>query len=353
MSTVLSNSPIRVLYIGGTGTISASAVRRSVAQGMQVYVLNRGNNAKARSLPESVTWLTGDITDPASVIKALGSLTFDSVINFLSFTAEDAERAIGIFQGRTDQYIHISTASMYHKPILQVPIVESTLRENVYLSYARHKIEAEDTLMRANVRDGFPVTIVRPSHTYDEANPPLAGGWAVFDRLARGDEVVVHGDGTSLWTVTHAADLAVGLVGLIANPRAIGEAFHITSDDVYTWDQIHHIIAEALGVPARIVHVPSDFFPVAAPEWGWSELLVGDLSHSAIFDNSKIRRYVPEFAPTRSFHRSAREMVRWRSEHAAEAAGDPAVEAIMDRMVTGYHSAREIFASLAPVPVDA
>jgi nucleoside-diphosphate-sugar epimerase len=341
-------APLRVLYIGGTGTISASSVRLSVAQGMDVYVLNRGNNARGRVLPESVTWLTGDITDRESIEAAIGELKFDAVVNFLSFGAEDAARAVEIFRGRTGHYVHISSASIYHKPILQAPIVESTLRHNRFLSYARDKIAAEDILMKAHVDEGFPVTIVRPSHTYDEANPPLAGGWTIFDRIERGAEIVVHGDGTSLWTLTHAADLAEGLVGLLANQRAIGEAFHITSDDVYTWDQIYTLVGEAIGVEAKLLHVPSEFFTVGAPDWFWSELFVGDLAHSAVFDNSKIRRFVPGFAPNRTFIRSVVDLARWRGEHPAEAAAEAGVDAIIDRMAGGYHASRRIFEELAP-----
>ncbi|TFC39863.1 NAD-dependent epimerase/dehydratase family protein [Cryobacterium sp. TMT2-14] len=344
----MTATPRKILYIGGTGTISTSSVHLSVAQGMQVFVLNRGHNARGRQLPGSVTWLIGDITDRDSVTAALGGLRFDVVVNFLCFNAADAAQAIEIFRDRTRHYVHISTASMYRKPILQVPIVESNLRQNGLLRYAREKIAAEDTLMRAHVNDGFPVTIVRPSHTYDEANPPLAGGWTVFDRIERGAEIVVHGDGTSLWTLTHAADLAQGLVGLLGNQRAIGEAFHITSDDVYTWDQIYSLVGASLGVPAKLVHVPSEFFPVAAPDWGWSELFVGDLGHSAIFDTSKIRRYVPGYAPSRTFVETVVEMARWRSGHPAEAAGDPTAEAVIDRMALGYHEARTIFERLAP-----
>ncbi len=239
---------------------------------------------------------------------------------------------------------------MYHKPILQVPIVESNLRANKYLEYARKKIAAEDALMKANRESGFPVTIVRPSHTYDVASPPLAGGWTVVDRIARGAEIVVHGDGTSLWTVTHAADFAVGLVGLIGNPRTIGEDFNITSSDVYTWDQIVQIFAEALGTEAKIVHVPSEFYPLAAPEWGWSELMLGDLSHSAIFDTSKIRRYVPEFQPSHTLHRAVHEMIAWRAEHPQQAAVEQPVDEILDRLVDGYHQSRAIFESLSTGP---
>jgi nucleoside-diphosphate-sugar epimerase len=335
-----------VLYIGGTGTISASCVRRSVAAGMSVYVLNRGRNVKHRALPDTVTWLQADVSDPDSMRKALGDLEFGAVANFLSYNAADAAQAVELFRGRTDQYLHISTASLYRKPILQWPIVESNLRQNPFVSYSRDKIAAEDELMRACVQSGFPVTIVRPSHTYDEASPPLPGDWTAIGRLARGAEVIVPGDGTSLWTLTHAADFAEGLVGLVGNPRAVGEVFHITSGDVYTWDQIYTIVAGALGVEPRIVHIPSEHILAGAPDWFWSELIIGDLSHSAIFDNSKVRAYVPDFSPRRTFHAAAADMIRWRTEHAEDCRPAAAVDAIMDRLVGGYHSAREVFTAL-------
>jgi nucleoside-diphosphate-sugar epimerase len=337
---------LSVLFIGGTGTISASCVRRSVAAGMSVSVLNRGRNVKHRSLPDSVTWLQADVADAASVRKAIGDLEFDVVANFLSYNAADAAQAVGIFGGRTRQYLHISTASLYRKPILQWPIVESNLRQNPFVSYSREKIAAEDELMRACVTTGFPVTIVRPSHTYDQANPPLPGDWTAVDRIARGAEIIVPGDGTSLWTLTHADDFAQGLVGLLGNPRAIGEVFHITSDDVYTWDQIYTIVAGALGVEPRIVHIAADDILAGAPDWFWSELIVGDLSHSAIFDNAKIRRYVPDFAPRLTFHAGALDLIRWRAEHPEESQPAPAVDAIMDRLVGGFHSARDVYTAL-------
>jgi nucleoside-diphosphate-sugar epimerase len=337
---------LSVLYIGGTGTISASCVRQSVAAGMSVYVLNRGRNVKHRALPDTVTWLQADVSDADSMRKALGDLEFGAVANFLSFNAADAAQAVELFSGRTDQYLHISTASLYRKPILQWPIVESNLRQNPFVSYSRDKIAAEDELMRACVQSGFPVTIVRPSHTYDEASPPLPGDWTAIDRLARGAEVIVPGDGTSLWTLTHAADFAQGLAGLVGNPRAVGEVFHITSGDVYTWDQIYTIVAGALGVEPRIVHIPSEHILAGAPDWFWSELIIGDLSHSAVFDNSKVRQYVPEFAPRRTFHAAAADMVRWRAEHAEDCRPAAGVDAIMDRLVGGYHSAREVFTAL-------
>jgi nucleoside-diphosphate-sugar epimerase len=344
----LDSAPLRILFVGGTGTISASSVRRAVAAGMDVSVLNRGQNSKSRELPDSVTWLTGDIGDRASVESAVAGLEFDAVVNFLTFDGEGARQAIEVFRGKTGHYIHISTASLYGKPILQVPVTESTPIHNRFVQYSRSKIDAENVFMDAYRTEEFPVTIVRPSHTYDDANPPLPGDWTIFDRIERGEEIVVHGDGTSLWTLTHADDLAQGLVGLLANPRAIGEAFHITSDDVYTWDQIYTIVAEALGTKPNLVHVPSDMFLVGAPDWFWSELLVGDLSHSAIFDNTKIRRYVPSFAPGLTFHRAVQRMVDWRAAHPAETAANDGVNEIQDRMARGYHASRDAFAALAP-----
>jgi nucleoside-diphosphate-sugar epimerase len=341
-------APVSVLFVGGTGTISASSVRLAVERGMDVTVLNRGRNSNSRELPDAVTWISADIADREGLAAALGGGHWDAVVNFLSFTAEDASFFASLFADRTEQYIHISTASLYHKPVLQVPLVESNARLNPYVAYSRDKIEAENVLMEAFETRAFPVTIVRPSHTYDEASPPVPGGWTIFDRLERGAEIVVHGDGTSLWTVTHAADLAQGLVGLIGNPRAIGEDFHITSDDVYNWDQIYTIIAGALGVTPKLIHLPSEFFLAAAPEWGWSELLMGDLGHSALFDNSKIRRYVPDYAPGITFHRAARRMVQWRAAHPEAAAVDEQAAVVYDRMTGGYRQARAIFEALDP-----
>ncbi|WP_030148352.1 NAD-dependent epimerase/dehydratase family protein [Mycetocola saprophilus] len=340
--------PVSVLFIGGTGTISASSVRLAAHQGMRVTVLNRGHNSQSRDLPEGIEWITADISDRPAFERALGERRWDAVVNFLTFNAEDASYFARLFTGRTAQYIHISTASLYHKPILQLPIVESTARLNPYVAYSREKIAAEDVLLAAFYERGFPLTIVRPSHTYDEASPPVPGGWAVFDRIANGETVVVHGDGTSLWTVTHAADLAVGLVGLIGNPRAIGESFHITSDDVYTWDQIYTLIAGALGTTAHLVHLPSAFFLAAAPEWGWSELLMGDLGHSAVFDNTKIRRFVPDFAPVNTLHRSVLRMAAWRAEHPEVARGDAESAAVLERVVSGYAPAKAVFEGLNP-----
>jgi nucleoside-diphosphate-sugar epimerase len=195
------------------------------------------------------------------------------------------------------------------------------------------------------VSQGFPLTVVRPSHTYDDANPPLPGGWTVVDRIARGAEIPVHGDGTSLWTLTHAEDFAQGLVGLLGNPRAIGETFNITGSDVYTWDQIYTIVAEALGVRPRLVHVASEMYPLVAPEWFWSGEMLGDIGHSAVFDTTKIRTFVPGFSPRLTFHRAASRMVEWRRDHPDTTKTDADTEAVLSRIVGAYHAARDVFAA--------
>ena len=334
-----------VLFVGGTGAISNSCVKEAVAQGMTVTVLNRGRSSKLRGLPESVELLTGDITDTTSVEAALGDRHFDAVVNFLCYGAEDATRNIRLFSGRTSHYVHISSASVYHRPLPKGPVSESTYAHNPEYEYMSGKVEAEKVFLDAFAHQGFPVTIVRPAHTYDEAIAPLAGGWAVVDRIERGDPVVVQGDGTSLWTYTHAADLAVGLVGLLGRSSAFGEAFHITSDDVLSWNQIYQAVGHALGVEPRIVHLPTELILLAAPDWFWSGLIDGDLSHSELYDNTKIRSYVPAFNPTRTFEREIYKIVAWRRAHPDLATADPDEAAVQSRLVAAYERAKAAVAA--------
>jgi nucleoside-diphosphate-sugar epimerase len=339
----LDVADLTVLYIGGTGTISASCVRLSAQTGMRVTVLNRGRRTSGRRLPDGIPALVADVESDADLAAAIGDRTFDVVVNFLSFDAPDVRRMVSFFRGRTSQYIHISSGSIYAKPVWQVPISESTpTAPNAHLEYARAKWRAEQALIDA-YRDGFPVTVVRPSHTYDDANPPLPGGWTTVDRIARGEEIPVHGDGTSLWTLTHAEDFAQGMVGLLGNPRTIGEIFNITGSDVYTWDQIYTIVANALGVPPRLVHVASEMYPLVAPEWFWSGEMVADIGHSAIFDTTKIRTFVPSFAPKLTFHRAAQRMVAWRRAHPELVRRDETTDAVLSRIVDAYHAARTVF----------
>jgi len=344
----MTGSPPNVLYVGGTGTISWSCVQHAARRGHVVTVLNRGTGTSPRSLPGGLEVLHADIHDAAAVTEALGSREFDAVVNFTSFTPEHAEESIKTFSGRTAQYVHISTAALYRKPPRQLPYRESTVRHNPFSGYAADKSRAEDVFLTAFATDGFPVTVVRPSHTYDDAKPPLPGDWTIVDRIARGAEIVVPGDGTSLWTVTHAEDFADGLTGLLGNPAAVGEAFHITSDFVYSWNEIYEIVAAALGVVPRIVHVPTDLLKVAAPDWRWTDLIVGDLQYSVILDNSKISSYVPGYAPRVPFHEGARRFVTWRSGHREATKPDPEVDAVQDRLVAGYRDAEKAFARLAP-----
>ncbi|MET8146145.1 NAD-dependent epimerase/dehydratase family protein [Sphaerisporangium sp. NPDC005288] len=339
---------MKVLYIGGTGTISSACVAESVRRGQDVSVLNRGRTAGRRPLPEGVTSIIADVGDAGSLRGALDGETFDCVVDFLGFDARDASAAVELFQDRTGQYIHISSASIYHKPVRRVPTVESTARRNPYLAYARDKIAAEDVLRRAYDERDFPVTIVRPSHTYDDAQPPLPGGWTAWDRVARGEEIVVPGDGTNPWTLTHARDFAVGLAGLAGNWQAVGEDFHITSDEALTWNEIYDVIGRTAGTPVRPLHLPSEFLPVVAPDWFWSELIVGDLSHSAVFDNTKIKRFVPAFHPTVTWPEGARRLAGWRAAHPGETRPDPATDAMLSRLVEAHRRAMAAVAPPAP-----
>ncbi len=300
---------MKILFIGGTGKISTAVSRLAVERGLDLYHLNRGQR---RVTIPGVTTITGDITQPAEVESALEGHTFDAVVDWIAFTEPHIERDLALFRGKTGQYVFISSASAYQKPPASPIITESTPLHNPYWQYSRDKIACEERLMRAYRDEGFPVTIVRPSHTYDTNFPIAIGGWdsyTVPDRLLRGLPVIVHGDGTSLWVVTHSKDFAKAFVPLLGHPQAIGQAFHITSDQVLTWNQITHTLAEALGVEAQIVYMPSDFIARVEPELGAG--LLGDKAHSVIFDNTKIKRLVPEYAATIPFHIGVRETLAW------------------------------------------
>ncbi|HEY2278333.1 MAG TPA: NAD-dependent epimerase/dehydratase family protein [Streptosporangiaceae bacterium] len=332
---------MKVLYIGGTGTISASCVARSVREGSEVHLLNRGRNAGQRPVPDGVSVHTADVHDVNAAEDALAGHQFDCVVDFLSFDEKDAAAAVQLWAGRTAQYIQISSASIYHKPVHRIPFVESTPRHNPYLPYARAKIAAENVVRAAYEERQFPATIVRPSHTYDDARPPLPGDWTAWDRLVRGDEIVVPGDGTNLWTITHASDFAVGLTGLIGNHQAIGEDFHITSDETLPWDEIYRSIATAVSGAARLIHLPTELISLVAPDWGWTPLFAGDLGHSALFDNSKIKRFVPAFRPVVTWSQGVRKLAGWRAEHPDSTRPDPGTDAIMGRLVRAWHVATD------------
>ncbi|MGX7671828.1 SDR family oxidoreductase [Plantactinospora sp. DSM 117369] len=323
----------RVLFVGGSGIISSACSRLAVERGIELTVLNRGTTTR-RPLPAGVTVLRADIRDPDSVRAALGAREFDAVVDWIAFTPAHVRTSVELFRDRTGQYVFISSASAYQTPPARLPIVESTPLRNPYWRYSRDKIACEDLLVRAYREDGFPATIVRPSHTYDRTLVPFDGGWTVVDRMRRGREIVVHGDGTSLWTLTHHTDFARGFVPLLGHPAAIGDVFHITSDEALTWNQIAEALAAAAGVPARIVHVPSDAIAAADPEWGAA--LLGDKTHSMVFDNTKLRRLVPDFVATVPFAQGAREIVAWYDADPARQRVDARLDALHDRLVETY-----------------
>lgn len=326
-------SALSVLFIGGSGIISSASTRLAVERGLDLTVLNRGESS-TRPLPDGVRTLRADIRDPASVREALGDRQFDAVVDWVAFTPEHVRTDVELFTGRTGQYVFISSASAYQTPPSRLPVTESTPLRNPHWQYSRDKIACEDLLVRAYREDGFPATIVRPSHTYDRTLVPLDGGWTSLERMRQGKEVVIHGDGTSLWTLTHHTDFAQGFVPLLGHPRTLGEAFHLTSDDVLTWDQIARALATAAGVEPRIVHVPSDVIASHDPEWGAG--LLGDKAHSMVFDNSKLRSVVPGYRAAVPFEQGAREIVEWFDADPARKVVDRDLDALMDRLVDAY-----------------
>lgn len=321
-----------VLFIGGTGVISSACVSHAVEQGLDVTVLNRGQSDG--SLPEGVRRITADMRDADTVRRVLRARRFDSVVDFVAFDAVHARAAVELFRGLTGQYIFISSASAYQTPPARLPITESTPLRNPFLRYSRGKIEAETILIDAYREENFPVTVVRPSHTYGPMRMPLDGRWTAVERMRQGKEIVVHGDGTSLWTLTHNSDFARFFTPLIGNPATLGEAYHITSDQVLTWNRIYEIVAEAAGTTARIVHVPSDAINGADPDWGGA--LLGDKAHSLIFDNSKIRSVAGSATDFIPFERGAREIVEWHDELEGRRVVDNRIDRIMDELIAAH-----------------
>ncbi|TXK18833.1 NAD-dependent epimerase/dehydratase family protein [Homoserinibacter sp. GY 40078] len=318
-----------VLIIGGNGIISGSVSRRAVELGWDVTLLNRGRSS-TRPPIEGARTLIGDAGDPASIAAAVGEREFDVVVNFRSFLPEQVAADIELFGGRTGQYIYISSASAYQKPIAQLPIVESTPLRNPFWQYSRDKIASEDLLVAAYREAGFPATIVRPSHTYDETLIPLDGGWTPLQRMLDGKPIVIHGDGTSWWTLTHARDFARAFVGLFGNPHAIGSPVHITGDESLTWDEIARTLGRALGVEPRIVHIASESIAREIPAMGPG--LVGDKAHSVLFDNTRIKTLVPGWVATTPFEEGAREIAEWYLADGSRRSVDAELDAAFDRL---------------------
>jgi nucleoside-diphosphate-sugar epimerase len=327
---------MKVLFMGGTGIISSASTRLALARGMELVLLNRGTRPE---LPPGATSLIADIRDQEATARALAGQRFDAVVNWIAFTPEDIERDLRLFRDTTRQYIFISSASAYQKPLSSYHISEDTPLANPYWEYSRNKIACEERLLRAYREQGFPCTIVRPSLTYGETQIPLVlNSWqrpyTAVARMRQGKPVVIPGDGTSLWTITHNSDFAKGLVGLLGHQQAIGHAFHITSDEVLTWDQVAQAVAAAAGVETNIVHIASDFIAACLPEL--TGTLLGDKAVSVVFDTRKIKRFVPDYCATTPFARGIEQTLAWFDADPARRQIDAAADQQWDRLIDAY-----------------
>ena len=320
---------MKVLFIGGTGIISSACSPLAISKGIDLYLLNRGKSH--RGIPTGAKVLNGDIRDRASAESALAGHTWDVVVDWIAFTPEHIQTDLDLFAGKTGQFIFISSASAYQTPPSTLPITESTVLDNPFWQYSRNKIACEEMLTEAYRKDKFPYTIVRPSHTYDKTLLPFDGGYTVVDRMRKGKPVVVPGDGTSIWTLTHHADFAKGFVGLLGNSHAIAEAYHITSDEWLTWNQIYDLVASAAGTVANKIHIPSDV--IAKADLGWGPGLLGDKANSSIFDNAKIKRAVPEFICTTPFSIGAKEIMAWYDADPSRQKVDEEADTLMDKLI--------------------
>jgi len=326
---------MKVLFIGGTGIISSACTQLAVANGIELYLLNRGKST--RPVPAGIQHLVADIRDPRSVQSALGNKKFDVVVNWIAYTPEHIETDLKLFRGKTSQYIFISSASVYQTPPVKLPVTESTPLANPFWEYSRNKIACEERIIQSFREEQFPFTIVRPSHTYDCTSLPMHGGYTIVERMRKGQKVVVHGDGSSLWVMTHHRDFARGFTGLLGNNRAIGEIFHITSDELLTWNQIFQIIARAAGTKVDIVHIPSEI--IARYDSGWGDSLLGDKTHSMIFDNSKIKQVVPNFIATIPYAHGVDEIIRWYDSDPSRQVIDHELNLLIDRLISSYEAA--------------
>ncbi len=325
---------MKVLYIGGTGNISTASSLKAIDQSIDLYLLNRGTTGV--EIPGAKT-LLGDIRNTDEMKVLLKEHTWDVVVNWIAFTPEDIRRNIELFSEKTKQYIFISTASAYQKPPTFPIITESTPLYNPFWEYSRNKIACEDALMKAYREQDFPVTIVRPSHTYDTVIPITIGGWTEYtavDRMKNGQKVIIQGDGTSLWTVTHSEDFAKGFNGLLGNHSSIGHAFHITSDEWLTWNQIYQFVADAAGAELNAVHIATDFIDKIAP--GEKDGLWGDKAHCGIFDNTKIMNFVPDYTPTIPFSEGIKRTIEWFEKDPKRMVVRAETNTMIDKILNAY-----------------
>ncbi len=336
---------MKVLFIGGTGTISTEVTKLAVTKGFEVYLINRGNKTSIFSDNLGVKEIHVDINDETEVLNRIKDLSFDVVVDFIAYTPDQLQRDYRLFVGKTRQFIFISSASAYQKPLSDYRITEGTPLSNPYWRYSRDKIACEDYLMQKYREHGFPVTIVRPSHTYCERAVPLGvhgnhGSWQVIKRMLEGKPVIIHGDGTSLWTMTHSSDFAKGFVGLMGNIHAIGEAVQITSDETLTWNQIYTTIANALQVPFKPYYVSTPFL-ISCSNYEFEGSLLGDKSNSVVFCNDKLKRFVPDFVATKRFDQGIRETLEYILAHKEYQIDDPEFDLWCDKVVAALEKAKK------------
>ena len=337
---------MKILFIGGTGTISSAITRQLASSGHDLWLLNRGN--RKDEVPENVRQVFCDINDEDKVLQLLGNESFDAVCEFIGFLPSQVERDIRLFKGRTRQYVYISSASAYNKPAACHVISEGTTLANPYWEYSRNKIACEELLLKEYRKNGFPVTIVRPSHTYCERGVPvsvhgLKGSWQVLKRMMEGKPVLIQGDGSSLWTLTWNEDFAQGFIGLLGNPKAVGEAFQIMSDESLTWTQIYQCVANALGVELHPYYVASEFLAAVAPEaYDFTGNLLGDKSVTVVFDCQKLKRAVPGFQATTRFDEGVRRCIAYLKEHPELQTEDEEFDAWCDRVIEAQERARKL-----------
>ena len=338
---------MRLLLIGGTGTISSAITRQLAQSGHELWLLNRGS--RKNEVPANVRQVISDINDEAEVLRQIGDTQFDAVCEFIGFVTSQVERDIRLFKGRTRQYVYISSASAYNKPARSPFITEGTALANPYWQYSRDKIACEDLLMKEYRENGFPVTIVRPSHTYCERGVPVSvhgpkGSWQVLKRMMEGKPVLVHGDGSSLWTLTWNEDFARGFIGLLGNPKAIGEAFQIMSDETLTWNQVYQCVANALGVEFKPYYVASDYLAAISPkEYDLTGNLLGDKAVTVVFDCTKLKRAVPGFCATTRFDEGVRRCVDYLLAHPELQVEDPEFDAWCDKVIATMEQTKQNF----------
>ena len=325
---------MKVLFIGGTGNISTEVSKLCVQNGIDLYLLNRGNK---KGLISGCKEITADISNFTKTEIVLRNHDWDAVVNWIAFTKNDIENDLKLFKGKTKQYVFISSASAYEKPPASPFITESTPLKNPYWQYSRDKIECEETLNNAYKTQSFPVTIVRPSLTYNTVIPLPIGAWTEYttiNRMKNGQKIIVHGDGTSLWTIMHAKDFAKGFVGLLGHKQAIGESFHITSDEILTWNQIYEATANAVGKTANIIHIPTDFLSKYDPHL--KESLWGDKAHSVIFDNSKIKKFIPNFKATIPYSEGIKKTIDWFEEDPNRQTVNKKTNELINKIIIDY-----------------